>query len=62
MLDSRKEQFISELILQGKSKKLSKEEVEMSIDRLVYYAGWSDKYQQIFSRVNPVATPYFNFS
>ena len=27
-----------------------------------YYAGWSDKYQQIFSRVNPVATPYFNFS
>ena len=62
MLDSRKEQFISELILQGKSKKSSKEEVEMSIDRLVYYAGWSDKYQQIFSRVNPVATPYYNFS
>tara|TARA_B110000014_G_C20118928_1_gene592033 strand:- start:1452 stop:2315 length:864 start_codon:yes stop_codon:yes gene_type:complete len=62
MLDSRKEQFISELILQGKSKKLSKEEVEMSIDRLVYYAGWSDKYQQIFSRVNPVSTPYYNFS
>lgn len=62
MLDSRKEQFISELILQGKSKKSSKEEVGMSIDRLVYYAGWSDKYQQIFSRVNPVATPYFNFS
>ena len=62
MLDSRKEQFISELILQGKSKKSSKEEVGMSIDRLVYYAGWSDKYQQIFSRVNPVATPYYNFS
>ncbi|RZP30259.1 aldehyde dehydrogenase family protein [bacterium] len=62
MLDSRKEQFISELILQGKSKKKSIQEVKQSIDRLVYYAGWSDKFQQIFSRVNPVSTPYYNFS
>ena len=62
MLDSRKEQFISELMVQGKSKKQSKQEVSMSIDRLVYYAGWSDKFQQIFSRVNPVSTPHYNFS
>jgi len=62
MLDSRKEQFISELMIQGKSKKQSKQEVSMSIDRLVYYAGWSDKFQQIFSRVNPVSTPHYNFS
>jgi len=62
MLDSRKEQFISELILQGKSKKKSIQEVKQSIDRLVYYAGWSDKFQQIFSRVNPVSTPHYNFS
>ena len=62
MLNSRKEQFISELIFQGKSKKESEQEVIMSIDRLVYYAGWSDKFQQIFSRVNPVSTPHYNFS
>ncbi len=62
MLEGRKEQFISELIIQGESTKSAAEEVEASIDRLVYYAGWSDKYQQLFSSVNPVASPHFNFS
>jgi acyl-CoA reductase-like NAD-dependent aldehyde dehydrogenase len=37
-------------------------EVAASIDRLVYYAGWADKYQQVFSSVNPVASSHFNFS
>jgi acyl-CoA reductase-like NAD-dependent aldehyde dehydrogenase len=40
----------------------AKKEVALSIDRLIYYAGWSDKYQQIFSSVNPVASNHFNFS
>jgi acyl-CoA reductase-like NAD-dependent aldehyde dehydrogenase len=62
MLEGRKEQFISELILQGFTKKQSEKEVTFSIDRLVYYAGWADKYQQLFSRVNPVSSPYYNFS
>jgi acyl-CoA reductase-like NAD-dependent aldehyde dehydrogenase len=62
MLEGRKEQFISELILQGDTKNAAKKEVEASIDRLVYYAGWSDKYQQLFSAVNPVSSAHFNFS
>lgn len=62
MLEGRKEQFIAELILQGETKSNAQKEVEASIDRLVYYAGWSDKYQQLFSSVNPVASPHFNFS
>ena len=62
MLEGRKEQFISELLIQGESTKSATEEVEASIDRLVYYAGWSDKYQQLFSSVNPVASSHFNFS
>ena len=62
MLEGRKEQFIAELILQGETAKGAKIEVELAIDRLVYYAGWSDKFQQIFSAVNPVASSYFNFS
>lgn len=62
MLESRKEQFKSELILQGFTKKQSEKEVALSINRLVYYAGWADKYQQLFSRVNPVSSPYYNFS
>ena len=62
MLEGRKEQFIGELILQGESKPAAIKEVETAIDRLVYYAGWSDKYQQFFSSVNPVASAHFNFS
>ncbi len=62
MLEGRKEQFIKELELQGSGNKKATEEVEASIDRLVYYAGWSDKYQQIFSAVNPVSSAHFNFS
>ena len=62
MLESRKDQFKSELILQGFTKKQSEKEVALSINRLVYYAGWADKYQQLFSRVNPVSSPYYNFS
>jgi len=62
MLEGRKDQFIKELETQGYSAKKAKEEVEASIDRLVYYAGWSDKFQQIFSAVNPVSSAHFNFS
>lgn len=62
MLEGRKEQFIKELEVQGISHKKAKAEVDTAIDRLVYYAGWSDKYQQLFSAVNPVASAHFNFS
>jgi len=62
MLEGRKEQLITELVEQGETKINAKTEVELSIDRLVYYAGWSDKYQQLFSAVNPVSGTYFNFS
>jgi len=62
MLEGRKLQFIDELMITGSSKYQAKNEVEQSIDRLIYYAGWSDKFQQIFSSVNPVASNHFNFS
>ena len=62
ILEGRRSQFMDELILQGSSKKEGGNEINQSIDRLIYYAGWADKYQQIFSRVNPVASSYFNFS
>ncbi len=38
------------------------DQLTAAVDRLVYYAGWTDKYQQIFSSVNPVASSHFNFS
>ena len=62
MLEGRSDQFVAELVLQGQSKRRAKKEVEATIDRLIYYAGWSDKYQQIFSAVNPVSSSHFNFS
>lgn len=62
MLEGRKEQFIAELVKQGSSHTQAAEEVELAIDRIIYYAGWCDKYTQVFSSVNPVASPHFNFT
>jgi acyl-CoA reductase-like NAD-dependent aldehyde dehydrogenase len=62
VLEGRKSQFIDELTLYYGDASKAKEEVESSIDRLVYFSGWADKYQQVFSSVNPIAGSYFNFS
>ncbi len=62
VLEGRKTQFIDELMQQGELKTKATEEVNLSVDRLVHYAGWSDKYIQIFSSVNPVESSHFNFS
>ena len=62
MLEGRKLQFIEQLMMTGSSKAQAKSEVERSVDRLIYYAGWSDKFQQILSSVNPVISNHFNFS
>jgi acyl-CoA reductase-like NAD-dependent aldehyde dehydrogenase len=37
-------------------------EVSLAIDRIVHYAGWTDKYGQLFGSVNPVASSHFNFT
>jgi acyl-CoA reductase-like NAD-dependent aldehyde dehydrogenase len=39
-----------------------REEVEVAIDRVVWYAGWADKLTQVIGSANPVAGPYFNFT
>ena len=62
MLEGRTEQFEEELRLQGSTPSAARKEVTKAVDLLVHYAGWSDKYQSLFSSVNPVSTPHFNFS
>ena len=62
MLESRKTQFLDELLVQGVSKKDASKELDQSIDRIIYFAGWSDKINQVFGAVNPVATSHFNFT
>jgi acyl-CoA reductase-like NAD-dependent aldehyde dehydrogenase len=37
-------------------------EVESVIDRIVWYAGWTDKLAQVLGGSNPVSGPYFNFT
>jgi acyl-CoA reductase-like NAD-dependent aldehyde dehydrogenase len=37
-------------------------EVDRSIDRFVWYAGWADKLAQVLGSSNQVAGPYFNFT
>jgi acyl-CoA reductase-like NAD-dependent aldehyde dehydrogenase len=37
-------------------------EVGETVDRLVHYAGWADKYEQVLGSANPVAAPFFNFT
>ena len=62
MLEGRKAQFIDELMKQDASRAQAEKEVDLCIDRLIYYSGWCDKFQQLFSSVNPVASSHFNFS
>jgi acyl-CoA reductase-like NAD-dependent aldehyde dehydrogenase len=62
MLEGRTEQFVQELQSSGMTIAKARREVAASVDRLVHYAGWTDKYQQLFGTVNPVASSHFNFS
>jgi acyl-CoA reductase-like NAD-dependent aldehyde dehydrogenase len=62
MLEGRKAQFVEELIKQDVNKVGAQKEINIAIDRLIWYAGWCDKYQQLFGTVNPVASSHFNFS
>lgn len=47
---------------QSISFKKAESQVWNAIDNVVYFAGWTDKFQQVFSSVNPVASSHFNFS
>jgi acyl-CoA reductase-like NAD-dependent aldehyde dehydrogenase len=62
MLEGRRAQFVEELTSTGLAAAAASREVALSVDRLLYYAGWADKYQQVFSSVNPVSSSHFNFS
>lgn len=62
MLEGRKKQFIDELIIEGSTKSNANKALTLTTDRLIHYAGWCDKYQALYSSVNPVASSHFNFS
>ena len=62
VLESRRSQFEAELVATGSSAAAARAEVDASVDRLVWYAGWTDKIAQVDGAANPVAGPYFNLS
>lgn len=62
VLEGRKAQFVAEQVSLGVSPVAAARDIEHAIDRLIYYAGWADKFQQVFSSVNPVSSSHFNFS
>ncbi|HEY3663597.1 MAG TPA: aldehyde dehydrogenase family protein [Chthoniobacterales bacterium] len=63
MLEMRRPELEAELV-RSAAKKNGKAaaEASLTIERLVHYAGWTDKFSQIFSAVNPVASSHFNFT
>jgi aldehyde dehydrogenase (NAD+) len=62
MLAARRQEMIETLIRFGAPKAGAARGMDVAVDRLVYYAGWADKYEQVLGNVNPVAAPYFNFT
>lgn len=62
MLEARHSELTEAVALGGGSKQAATVEVSATIDRAIYYAGWTDKVEQLLGNVNPVAAPFFNFT
>lgn len=63
MLEARSGEMAEAIVLSGAATKAqAMKEVAASVDRLIYYAGWADKYEQVLGNTNPVAGPFFNFT
>jgi acyl-CoA reductase-like NAD-dependent aldehyde dehydrogenase len=62
MIEARRAELIETLVLFGATKTAAAKEIDACSDRLIYYAGWADKYEQVLGNVNPVASPHFNFT
>ena len=63
VMEGRKDQFINDIQdAEGISNKKAAAQTDQAIDRVVWYAGWADKYSQVLGNTNPVAGPFVNFS
>lgn len=63
VIESRRVQFEAEIAAAtGATPAAARAEVDAAVDRLVWYAGWTDKIAQVVGNANPVAGPYFNHS
>lgn len=64
MLEARAGELQAALALAPRSggRRRAAREVAAAVERVVHFAGWADKYEQVLGSVNPVAAPYFNFT
>ena len=62
MVEDRADVFSTHLKAGGLTANQAKREVNQSIERLVWYAGWGDKFAQVMGNLNPVSGPFFNIS
>lgn len=62
MLEARSREMAEAIVLHGAKQADAEREVSATVDRLIHYAGWADKYEQLLGNVNPVASPHFNFT
>ncbi len=62
IIESRRDQFVETLRMTGASPGAAGSEVSAAIDRIVWYAGWCDKIEQLLSTKNPVGLSHFNVS
>jgi acyl-CoA reductase-like NAD-dependent aldehyde dehydrogenase len=62
MLEARSAEMADALALGGTAKTGAAKEVAATVERIVHFAGWADKYEQVLGSVNPVASPHFNFT
>ncbi|MDE3008332.1 MAG: aldehyde dehydrogenase family protein [Acidobacteriota bacterium] len=60
MAESRRDELRDHVALAEASEAVAA--VARAIDRVVWYAGWTDKIAQVYGSTNPVAGPFFNFS
>lgn len=62
VIEDRFETFVSQVQITDPDRRRARRQVEDSIDAIVWYAGWADKFAQIYGNINPVAGPFFNIS
>ena len=63
VMEGRLDQLASDLVTaEGITAKKARTYVEAAVDRVVWYAGWADKYVQVLGNANPVSGPFFNLS
>jgi acyl-CoA reductase-like NAD-dependent aldehyde dehydrogenase len=62
MLEARSAELVASLVLFGARPADAAAGMSAAVDRLIHYAGWADKYEQLIGSVNPVASSHFNFT